>query len=621
MSEDKQDAPEPKKSVSLDLSGLGSLSLGPSWGAGDAPEPKLPKERDDRRGGDRGDRRPGGGGSRRERRPPRDREGSRSDRREGEGGRPDRRETSRSDRRGGGYTQEVFQPILTVDFYPEDTPFKVLIQAIKQSHRTFELFEIARLILEKPERFVCVAKHPLQREGEPARLWASVPDGLPFATETEAVNHVMKHHLGSFFEVEEREVDPPAGNFQMIHRCGYTNELLAPPNYHRFQAICQEHHASRLAHISFERFQKRIESVREPEAIAEWLEKMKRRLHYRLKMDSGAPQPAPLEGGEEEPAAPEETSPKADGKEFDSLEAARFYLLTHCKEKLVRPAYSARFSGKDVLLLPDTDPVRRSIEVLHEQQMKFPLETANHLRGRLRRLNFAVYKKGSKGVSFVCAVKRRFRQADEKFADNLSELIEFIEAHPNIQAKLLPREFLGVEMREDADLQSLSEADQAKVAELRKDLKYLVASGYVIEYSDGRLFLPPPRSEGAGDEDGESKDASGRTPEKAEKPANQAATHARREEPPPPVAEAAQATTLDQPSATEPPPVAQETKPDADADSESEPKAVVEEPEPELEPEAKSEPAADAVNPPIAPHVDSGEPEAAPAEVPKKGDS
>ena len=64
MSEDKQDAPEPKKSVSLDLSGLGSLSLGPSWGAGDAPEPKLPKERDDRRGGDRGDRRPGGGGSR-----------------------------------------------------------------------------------------------------------------------------------------------------------------------------------------------------------------------------------------------------------------------------------------------------------------------------------------------------------------------------------------------------------------------------------------------------------------------------------------------------------------------------------------------------------------------------
>ena len=96
---------------------------------------------------------------------------------------------------------------------------------------------------------------------------------------------------------------------------------------------------------------------------------------------------------------------------------------------------------------------------------------------------------------------------------------------PTSQAKLLPREFLGVEMREDADLQSLSEADQAKVAELRKDLKYLVASGYVIEYSDGRLFLPPPRSEGAGDEDGESKDAFRQDPGKSEKPANQAATH------------------------------------------------------------------------------------------------
>ena len=130
--------------------------------------------------------------------------------------------------------------------------------------------------------------------------------------------------------------------------------------------------------------------------------------------------------------------------------------------------------------------------------MKFPLETANHLRAAASAdLTLRYTKKALKGVSFVCAVKRRFRQADEKFADNLSELIEFIEAHPNIQAKLLPREFLGVEMREDADLQSLSEADQAKVAELRKDLKYLVASGYVIEYSDGRLFLPPPRVRGS----------------------------------------------------------------------------------------------------------------------------
>ena len=90
---------------------------------------------------------------------------------------------------------------------------------------------------------------------------------------------------------------------------------------------------------------------------------MKRRLHYRLKTDSGAPQPALLEGVEEEPAAPEETSPKADGKEFDKAWKRPASISSRiAKRNLYAPAYSARFSGKDVLLLPDTDPVRRSIE-------------------------------------------------------------------------------------------------------------------------------------------------------------------------------------------------------------------------------------------------------------------
>ncbi|MCC5805650.1 MAG: hypothetical protein JJU00_04905 [Opitutales bacterium] len=436
----------------------------------------MPKSVREDRGRDSRGREGAGHRDRRGARPPRSREG----------GGPRRDPRERGPRRQQGEAaphahHAPFDPIIEADFYPEDVPFKALAQAMRHSCRTYELFEIARVILEKPERFVCVAKHPDQKEGEPAILWASVPDGLPFLSEREASEHVLKHYLEQFFDVEEREVDPPAGTFQMVHRCGVTGELLGPPNYHRFQAICQEHHASKLPHMSFERFRERMETVREQEVIDAWLERMKKRMHYTLKDE--------FAGGEK--------------REFDSLETARYYLLSHAKDKVVRPAYSARFSGKAIPLLPAQDPVRKSLETLHERQLRFPLDTANHLRGRLRRLNFAVYKKGSKGVSYVCAVKRRFRRPDEVMADNLADLISFIEAHPNLPEKELPRQYLGIEIPEKPEgggIEELSETDKEKLLNLKRELKYLVSSGYVIEYSDGRLFVPAMRDEeGGGD--------------------------------------------------------------------------------------------------------------------------
>lgn len=419
--------------------------------------------------------------------------------------RPTRGRESGHARRGRGAerAEAPFRPILEADFYPDDAPFKALTQAIRTSCRTFELFEIAHLILEKPERWVCVARHPKQKEGEDALLQASVPDGLPFLDEHTALNHVFTHHLGEFFEVETYEADPPKGTFQLLHRCGITGELLAPPNYHRYQAIIRDHHASRLPRMSFERFQERLESVRDEESIQAWLDKMKQRERYTLKAEF-------VPEGKEAPV-------------FEQIEDARLYLIGNLKDKLVRPAYSVRFLGKELRRLPEGDILRRSIEALHDRQMRFPLATANNLRGRLRRLNFAVYKKGSKGVSFVSAVKRRFRAPDEVLAENLADLIAFIEAHPNLKAPDLPREYLGMSAeiaheespsaeadagnadaaeatetpsekpREQAPKAPTLSPDQEQVLALRRDLRYLVTQGYLIEYSDGRLVAPPVR--------------------------------------------------------------------------------------------------------------------------------
>ena len=80
-----------------------------------------------------------------------------------------------------------------------------------------------------------------------------------------------------------------------------------------------------------------------------------------------------------------------------------------------------------------------------ERQRRFPLDTANALRGRLRREGFTIFKKGSKGVSYVCSVKRKFRVPGQTFADTIGGLISFIETHAMIKASELPAKFLGIQ--------------------------------------------------------------------------------------------------------------------------------------------------------------------------------
>jgi len=519
MSDDAKGSEAQKSDFRLDLSALNELSLGPNWVSGNVPSSKVPRSRGPERSGTHSS----SGG-----RPPPRRSNERRTRREDGGGGRDRGERGSFDQKGGRgrrfEREEVFEPVLTADFYPEEAPYTALANVIRTSCRTFELFEIAHLILEKPERWVCVAKHPGQKPGEPAIMSASVPDGLPFLSEQEAINHTLTHYLDQFCTIEAVEVDAPAGTFQMIHKCGVTGELLAPPNYHKYTSIIREHHQRCASKMSFEQFQSRLEGVRDEESIAAWLEKMKQRNRYTLKVAEGE-----------------------EAKVFNDFDDLRVYLMTTAREKLVRPAYSVRVVGKDVHLLPEGDILRKSIETLHAYQLKFPLETANNLRSRLRRTNFHLYKKGSKGISYVCAVKRRFRLKEEVLSESLSDLISFIEAHPNVKASSLPHSYLGIGEKvqekvasaghpnkaeiktadevadvavESAEVQSVQPDAEPKAVDtaeapteavkpviqpipqedpqlklLRRDLHYLVSQGYIVEYSDGRLFALPVREE------------------------------------------------------------------------------------------------------------------------------
>ncbi|HUG13048.1 MAG TPA: hypothetical protein VMM36_18670 [Opitutaceae bacterium] len=380
-----------------------------------------------------------------------------------------------------------------VVFYPEDEIFHKIVQRVRDSKHTFELFEIARAVLGKSERCVIVVRRRPDAAGVQPPVFVSVVDGIPFETEDAAVDYVVRTQLGQFFTVEEVEVEAPKGSFAVISRCGITGELLGPPNYHRYQSMLQQHHAARLGNMSFDRFRERLESVREPEVIAAWLEKMKKGVRYTWK--------TPAEGTE----APV----------FDAPEDARNYLLANARDQVVRQLEHARFHGKLLETLADSE-IRRAIEGQLERQRRFPLDSANALRGRLRREGFTIFKKGSKGVSYVCAVKRKFRLPDQTFADSINNLIQFIETNSMISIRELPAKMLGIELpppaqpgAPPAEVKALAPEEEAKVRKLLSDLRWLVMEGYVTEYSDGRLFAPPPAKLHAPREDeGEDDDSS-----------------------------------------------------------------------------------------------------------------
>ncbi|MDR2430633.1 MAG: hypothetical protein LBD14_07100 [Puniceicoccales bacterium] len=492
---------------SLDLSQLQSLNIGPAWATSNTPRPpstSTPAHRPEHSGHDH----------ERSRRPQRHRDDTAAP----EPRRPFPRQHTPANAPHPAHfpqRQPRPRPVADITFAPEEKPFTVLAKAIKASMRTYELFEIAHLILEKNDRFT-VTCHPHDAGRNPdAHLYQSLPDQLPFLSENDAIAHVLQRHLATFFDIQTITVPPPKGNYTLLTRCGITGTPLSPPNYHGYQQILREHHATHLPHIPYERFAARIETTREPGQIDAWLQRMTQITRYTPKN--------PKDG---------------DPAHFDSLESARHHLITHHKDQIVAPGTSIRFPGRQIEKLPN-GPLRTTIENELQYQRTFPLATATALRPRLRRQGFTIYKRGAKGHTYVTAIQRKHRTPQTNFADSIQRTLDYIEKHPNVKITDLPEKILGLgtpstppaqpavettaappqenqpadatsenknESPTQPDATAAPETQHAPqppattpandlknplVLELMQTLRWLVSEGYVTEYSDGRLYAHP----------------------------------------------------------------------------------------------------------------------------------
>src|SRR5438128_308104 len=182
----------------------------PAW----AQEPASAKyakyeggeQRDERRDDRRGPRRP-----RREASPERRRENKRAPGERGEApraeggrgvsgeGRPPFRRGERPERR----EPPPPLPEIEVNLLPDEKGVESLARQIKMTGRAYPLFDIAQMILQKPERHSVAFSIRKNAEGKAMQpLFVCALDDTLWLSEDEAIAHVLRKHFATFYQPE-----------------------------------------------------------------------------------------------------------------------------------------------------------------------------------------------------------------------------------------------------------------------------------------------------------------------------------------------------------------------------------------------------------------------------------
>ena len=489
---------------------LSDLRLMPSWVANFGKEAPAKQRYADEEGGDRPQRGGGRGGDRfakggrpgGERRFGNDRGGERRDRfgKGGAGGGPGgppsgRREGGggfgkgagggrferhgpRGDRRGDRDRfsdrpeREPLPVDVTVTVEADERAVEMLAAHIRSMSRAFSMFDASRLVLADGARF-----HARFRcADERATGFYQVPgDSAIFLTREEAVAHILNSGaLAEYYRAEEVELEAPKGNFQSIGVCGMSGTLLGPPSHHSYQASILRVHRERFANLPLDEYKRRVRVEAGAEIVEKWKEQQKKGTRWTYLKD------APAEG--QEP------------KSFTSrAEVEAHFRRTHADGAVIEvreailPGNVGRESLSHVLLIL----LRKAVDHARNHLFDFSQRLGHGLEHR----GLKLFKRRS-GKLFVSRVRPRAIDPGTIFSERVTKIVETIKTHPGIPiAKLVeiaapasPEAPVADESAPTPETAEPPKLGDEQVAIL-KDLRWLADEGYIIEYSDGAVFL------------------------------------------------------------------------------------------------------------------------------------
>jgi hypothetical protein len=462
-------APEPD----LDLEKL----FLPAW----AQDPPQVNRYADFAGDDRGERRhddrPG-------RRPPRrDQPGGprpRASRSEGGERRSHRPEARQADRPAP--RPEPLPPLpVTLSVLPDEKGVESLARQIRVTGRAYPLFDIAHLILQKPERHHIrfdVKKGP---EGKPLQpLFLCALDDSLWLSEDEAVQHILSRHFGTFYQAERTATEPPKGTYTFVAQCGLSGKILGPPNYHDYQTQLHKLHSDRFARMPFEAFKARVRIVKDEAVVKQWIEERSFKTEYSC---LNVPEPRKLGSREEV------------NQHFREVHLAN----------IVKSVDTFTASGTAARQLRSPG-IQRAVRAAWEDQRRFPLQVATVLSQQFAGHGLQFFKV-NRTVTHVSVARPRFLDMEATpVSEGVKRIVEFINTHSKCTRRKLLEALAPTPVPSTTPVPEPPLTPPSAPPEqtaLASDLHWLIHEGHVIEFANGTLetarkpVVKPPRPEKA----------------------------------------------------------------------------------------------------------------------------
>ena len=348
---------------------------------------------------------------------------------------------------------------------------------IKMSGRSFPLFDIAQMILQKPERQQVRFEVKKKPDGQPVQpLFLCAMDDTLWLSEDEAVEHVLGKHFGTFYQAEKTPTDPPKGTYTFVAQCGMSGVILGPPNYHDYQNQLRKLHAERFSRMPFEAFKSRVKIVKEEAVVKKWIEDQSFKTEYICLNVPEAPQLANREEVE---------------KHFREVHLAN----------IIKPVEKHTLSGPASRQLRSPG-LQRLVRHAWEEQKRFPLQIATVLSQQFAGHGLQFFKV-NKTVTHVSVARPHFLDMEATpVSEQVKRIVEFINAKPKCTRRQLVETLAPTPpaapvagcaahwLREPRRLQpsacpAANRSPRRNRPSIIGDLHWLIHQGHVIEFANG----------------------------------------------------------------------------------------------------------------------------------------
>lgn len=379
-------------------------------------------------------------------------------------------------------------PEINAAFIPDDKGVDSLARQIKMTGRAYPLFEIAQMVLQKPERYSVTLSTKKKPDGTVAQpLYVCALDETVWLSEEEAVRWAMEKHFDTFYKAEKTQVEPPKGTYTFVAQCGLSGAILGPPNYHDYQNRLRKLHADRFYNMPFEVYKARIKIVKDEAVVKQWLDDQSWKTEY-LCLNL----PEPLKLG-------------------SRAEVEQHFREVHLPV-IIKQVETTRLNGLASREIRSSG-LSRLIRQGWEDQRRFPLQVATILSQQFASRGLQFFKV-NKTVTHVAVARPHFLDMElTPVSEGVKRIVDFINTHAkctrrDVVETLAPTPAAAVPAPAPAPTPAIPAAEGAPAeaaaapaplpeasapeptseqTSVIADLHWLIHQGHVIEFANGIL--------------------------------------------------------------------------------------------------------------------------------------